>query len=298
MGLRRRRRSRGVVVRRALVVLPALLTGCLSLSRHHGAKVLEKGQVEVGVGLGARTPDDPALFPLPIPQGPVLARIGLGGDVDLGFKGYVLGSGFDLRYRFFHDGPWHVAVNPGVGFVVIPNLLNPAQIGSIEARMPLVAEVDASRWLSLSFGTHATLRQNISLGPDSTVARFDLYTGIGGRAEARAGLFAFGFAADGVFAPTRFTNVPSLVIALDARVRTRSKEEAEARRVRRANRKAARAPTAEPRPPGAPAVAVVPRVRWVPARIRWARWSRTDEEARVDEAFGASGRSGWAPPRP
>jgi hypothetical protein len=295
------------------------MSGCLSFSRHNGAKVLEKGQVEVGLGLGARTPDDPALFPLPIPQGPVLARIGLGRDVDLGFKGYLLGSGFDLRYRFHRQGRWHVAVNPGVGFVVIPGLLNPAQIGSVEASMPLVAEVDANDWLSLSFGGHVTLRQNVSVGPDSTVARFDLYSGLGGRAEGRFGLFAFGVAVDGVFAPTRFTNVPSAVLAFDVRIRTRTAAEAKARQEKRAARKARKSSAHLPALPvlesvqarrthtasvgreserrasdrsgGPPSL----RSRWVPRRVRWARWVRTDQSARLDDAFGVSGRSGWAP---
>ncbi|MEZ4321211.1 MAG: hypothetical protein R3F61_27295 [Myxococcota bacterium] len=219
--------------------LPLLaLTGCMSLSRMNGAKPLEKGQIEVGLGLGARTPDDPLLFPIPVPQGPVLFRIGLGGDVDLGLRGYVLGSGFDLRYRFLQRGRWHFAVNPGVGVVVFPNLFNPAQIGTAEATMPVIAEVDASRWLSASVAAHVTYRENLSLAPDSTVARFDVYGGLGGRLEARAGLFAFGASLDGLLAPTRFTGLPGFAIGFDARLRTRSADEAEARHQKRQARSA------------------------------------------------------------
>ena len=294
-----------------------LSTGCLSLSRHNGAKVLEKGQVEVGLGLGARTPDDPVLFPLPVPQGPVLVRVGLGRDVDLGFEGYLLGSGFDLRYRFHQQGRWHAAVNPGVGFVILPSLFDPAQIGAVEASMPVMAEVDALDWMSLSFGTGLTLRENISLGPDSTVARFDLYVNLGGRVEARTGLFAFGFAVDGLFAPTRYTNLPGATVALDARIRTRTKEEARERQERLEKKKrdkdarharprdlqiaidAVRRPDPAPEPEAAlvlptPSDPGSSAARWVPARVRWARWVSTDDEARLDGAFGFESRVGWA----
>lgn len=218
-----------------------LLTGCMSLSRMNGAKPLEKGQVEVGMALGARMPDDP-LFPLPTPQVPVLFRIGLGGDVDVGFRGYVLGSGFDLRYRFLQRGKWHFAVQPGVGVVVFPNLLNPTQVGTAEASMPLIAEVDATRWLSASFGAAVTYRENVSLAPSSTVARFDVYGGLGGRLEARTGLFVWGTSLDVLYAPTRFTGRPGVALSFDAKLRTRSEAERERRKEKRERASGASAP--------------------------------------------------------
>lgn len=216
-------------------LLPLLLAGCMTLSRVNGAKTLEPGQVEVGVGLGARTSDDPIL-PIPIPQGPVLVRIGLADDLDLGFRGYVFGSGVDVRYRFYHRGRLHLAVNPGIGAVVLPNLLNASEVGGAEASFPLLGEVEFGRRFSLSGGLHVTLRDRISLAPSALVGRFDVYGGAGVRAEARAGLFVFGLAFDGVGAPTRHTGRPSVMVGLDAKVRTRSAEERTRRATRRAER--------------------------------------------------------------
>lgn len=216
---------------------PLLLAGCMTFSRVNGAKTLEPGQVEFGVAMGLRSADDP-LVPVPIPQGPVLVRVGLAPDLDLGLRGYVVGSGVDLRYRFFHRDRVHLAVNPGIGAVILPNLLNPAEVGGVEANLPLLGEIELGRRFSMSGGVHVTLRERLSLSPNqATLGRLDVYGGAGVRGELRAGLFAFGAALDGLWAPTRHTGLPGWVIGVDSRIRTRSADEAARRAARRDARK-------------------------------------------------------------
>ncbi len=221
-----------------MVVACALtLPGCLTLARTKGAKTLERGQVEVGlIGPALQGRLDPSAQ-LPVPQGAVEVRIGLGQDVDLGLQGTLLGGGLDVRYRFLQRGPWHVAVAPGAGFVLQPSLFNPAQLGGMEGRLPLLVEVEATPWLSASGGAQLVFREVANLGlPIGVVWRFDLWAGAGARLEAHGGLFAVGLAADVYAVPTTHIPRPVWVAGLDVKLRTRTREEREARRARKGGR--------------------------------------------------------------
>ncbi|MCA9569061.1 MAG: hypothetical protein KC656_14530, partial [Myxococcales bacterium] len=107
----------------ALLALP----GCLTYGRTKGAKTLERGQVELTWQPGAFRSDETGTG-LPFPEGGgVETRFGVREDLDVGIQYYVLGMGMDVRHRFVHRGPWHVAVAPGMGALVQPNLLNTAE---------------------------------------------------------------------------------------------------------------------------------------------------------------------------
>jgi hypothetical protein len=216
--------------------LPLLLSGCMTFSRVQGAKTLEPGQMEAGLAMGVRTADDPS-FPLPVPQGPLLLRVGVAPDLDLGFRGYLLGGGVDVRWRFAQEGNWHFAVNPGIGAVLQPSILNLTDLGALETTMPLVAEVELNRWLSWSVSTQATYRHRLNLAFDGAVWRFDLYAGGGTRLEASPGILVFGLYGDLLAVPTRHTGVPVYTAGLDLKLRTLSREEIEAKRKRRKERR-------------------------------------------------------------
>lgn len=212
------------------------LTGCMTFSRIHGAKTLAPRQIEAGVALGVRTSDDPSFQAYPIPQGPVVLRVGVVEDLDLGFRLYLLGGGADLRWRFFHRGPWHVALNPGVGVVLQPNLLNLAELGAVETSLPLLAELELTDWLSVSAGVQAVYRNRLNLALHGAVWRFDVYGGGGLRLEAHPGIAVFGLYGDVLTAPTRFTGAPTFAAGLDVKLRTRTAEQAAAHRARKAER--------------------------------------------------------------
>lgn len=216
----------------ALITLLAL-SGCMTLARTKGAKTLEPGQVELAVlGPAVRRGDDPnQKLPIPVGGG-VELRVGVGDNVDIGFQGYVIGLGFDVRYRFFHRGRLHLAVAPGVGLITQPWQEN-LGLGGFEGKMPLIGEVELTKWLGLSAGPQVVMRESWYPGLDGGVWRFDLYAGGGMRAEAHGGLFAIGLAFDVLYAPTQFSGAPLYVAGLDLKFRSRTRAEANARRARR-----------------------------------------------------------------
>lgn len=226
-------------MRALLAAAPLALSGCLTFSRVYGARTLEPGQLEAGLALGVRPGDDPESL-VPVPQGPLILRAGVLPDVDLGFKVYLLGLGTDVRWRFFHEGRWHLAVNPGLGAVFLPSLLNPTDFGALEATMPLLGEVELNRWLSVAGGAHLTFRDRPNLAADGILWRFDAYTGAGARLEAHPGVTVVGLYGDLVFVPTRYTGLPTWAAGLDVKFRTPTKEQLAARRARQAARKAIR----------------------------------------------------------
>lgn len=215
-----------------MLALLASISGCMTLARTKGAKTLERGQVELAMlGPAVRRADDPTRA-LPIPQGGVELRVGVGRNVDLGFQGYLIGAGFDVRYRFFHRGRLHLAVAPGFGVILQPDVLNVADLGGFEGKLPLTGELEVTRWLGLSAGPQLVLRERLNLGFEGTVWRFDLYAGGGMRAEAHGGIFAIGLAFDVLYAPTRFSRQPLYVAGFDLKFRSRTKAAANARRAR------------------------------------------------------------------
>lgn len=202
-------------------VVPLLaLAGCMTFSRINGAKTLEPQQVEAGIALGVRTSDDPA-FKYPSPSGPLVMRVGVVPNLDLGFRLYLLGLGTDVRWRFAQRGPWHFAVNPGIGAVLQPNLLNGSELGSVEAALPLLAEVELNDWFSVSGGAQIVYRNRLNFALEGPVWRFDLYGGGGLRLEAHPGVFVFGLYGDILAAPTRFTGTPTFAAGLDVKMRSR-----------------------------------------------------------------------------
>lgn len=206
-----------------------LCTGCMTIARTKGAKTLERGQVEMGMtGPAVRAHEDP-LLKLPIPQGGVELRVGVGENADIGFQGYLLGAGMDLRYRFYHRNKLHLAVAPGIGMILQPNILNPVDLGGFEGKLPLTGEAELTKWFNLSGGPQVVFRERLNTTVDGAVWRFDLWTGAGVRAEAHGGLFALGLSGDIYYVPTRFTKRPLWVAGLDLKFRSRTKAAANAR---------------------------------------------------------------------
>ena len=219
------------------MLLLTLLAGCMTFSRVNGAKTLEPGQMEGGVVLGVRTADDPS-FPIPIPQGPVMIRAGIVENLDMGARLYLLGAGMDLRYRFYHEGKWHLAVNPGIGAILQPSLINPTDLGGIEISSPLLAEVELTPWFSVASGLGVIYRDRLNLSFDGrTTWRHDVYGGGGLRFELHKGITVVGLSGDVYGAPTRHTGAPVFAAALDLKLRMLTKAQEQAKKERKAAKK-------------------------------------------------------------
>lgn len=104
----------------AVVALALLAPGCMPVSNYHSARTLGDGESSWGMTFSSTTyqdPDDGDRVTLPgiIPE--FTYHIGLSDDVEFGGRvapGFLYGE-LDLKYRFFHNGPTHLAVAPALG---------------------------------------------------------------------------------------------------------------------------------------------------------------------------------------
>lgn len=221
-------------MRPVLLTALVLLSGCMTYARTKGAKPLERRQVELTLTPGVRLSESiPLRQQIPLPQGGLEMRIGVGGDTDIGVQYYALGAGFDVRHRMLHRDRWHLAVVPGFGAVVQPSQLSSSEIATFETRAPVILERELNPWLSVSVGAQLLLRQRLNLSPNGSLWRFEAAYGGGVRLEAKRGIVVFGTSVDVLDFSTRHTPRAVPVFGLDVRIRTRTKAEANARRERK-----------------------------------------------------------------
>lgn len=201
----------------AIAIALAVQFACSTLQTLDGAKTVEPGRTEYALALSLQTGSNPLSYTgIPIPQIEFALRHGIAPDVDYGFRAYLLGAGFDVRYRFWHKDGLHLAVAPGVGGLYFPTVG-----GSFEVRAPLTAEAELTRHLDVSGGPRVVMRDQInpvrlSSTEKGRSARMDVFTGLSGRVELTPGKGAFvlGLGADVYAQPARHV-VPGWSIGLD-----------------------------------------------------------------------------------
>lgn len=162
------------------LLLPLLLAGCSTLSTLDGARTLEPGVGQVGGALNVQSGASFLTNELPLPQVELATRYGLAEDLDVGARAWLLGVGMDLRYRFLQQGPWHVAVQPGLAAFALP-AEDALSISSVDLRLPVTAELELHRRWSLTGGPRVLHRVQVngSAFGARPVARLDSYVGAG-----------------------------------------------------------------------------------------------------------------------
>lgn len=211
-----------------------LLTGCTTLSTLEGARTLEPGQWQFQFGGSGQAGGNPISGGLGavLPQIDFQARVGLAPDLDFGFRVFLLGSALDLRYRFFQDGDWHMAISPGIGVFWLPadTLLGS---GSVDMDVPIAAEyVFHPRW-SVAFGPRAILRTQWTVSDNylgsGGETRLDGYLGGFARLEYKSKkAFGLGLSADLYGQPVR-QSVPAGSVSIDLILRQPVKDPAKSR---------------------------------------------------------------------
>ncbi|MBN2800013.1 MAG: hypothetical protein JXX28_12790 [Deltaproteobacteria bacterium] len=192
----------------AVAALLGAGTACSTLSTLHGARTLDPGQTQVGVALSVQQGGNAlSNAGIPLPQTELALRVGLAEDVDVGARLYLLGAGMDARYRFYHQGRWHLAVDPGISGFWIP-IGGLAKQGSVETQVPVIAELELGDNSSWSLGPRVVLRDQFNgidddaLGAGS-VARLDVFAGAGTRLELRHRRLVLGVSGDLLGQPAR-----------------------------------------------------------------------------------------------
>ena len=170
-------------------MIPLLLLACSTLSTLDGARTLDPGVGQVGGAINVQSAASFITNEIPLPQIELATRYGVADDVDIGARAWLLGAGFDVRYRFLQQGPWHVAVQPGLAAFVLPDTdlsgTEPSGTGlsggSIDLRMPITAELELHRAWSVTGGPRLLHRVqwNSSAFDSRPVARLDSYVGGG-----------------------------------------------------------------------------------------------------------------------
>ena len=182
------------------LLLLAALGGCTTLATLDGARTLAPKQTQWTVAASLQRGANPLSGSvIPLPQLELAYRRGLAPDVDFGLRLYLLGLGSDVRYRFLHEGPLHVAVQPGLFLFALPIGGGPGQ-GSVEVRAPVTAEVELSDRWSVAAGGRVFLREQWNssrIGDELGLAtRLDSYLGAAGRFEYHTPRFGIGFGLD------------------------------------------------------------------------------------------------------
>jgi len=102
----------------ALAFAAALSLGCPPTSLYRTAEPTPKGQWQLTGAVGAgRIRDTEQDTRLPTGQVELGARRGLSDDFDLGARVFLPGLDVNATWRFFHRGPWSIAVAPQLAFV-------------------------------------------------------------------------------------------------------------------------------------------------------------------------------------
>ena len=200
----------------------ALTVGCSTLARVNGAKTLEPGQTQIGVSGSLQQGANPlSTGTIPLPQGEVFVRRGLLPNLDMGARLYLVGAGMDVRYRFHEGERLHLAINPSYGVVVVPFVGSVRGSGSLDVRVPLIAEWELGPRSSIAGGPTLVLRRQRndftwSLGAEETarVLRLDAYAGAGLRYSTTRGRVILGVNAD-LYAQTARHAGPAYAVGAD-----------------------------------------------------------------------------------
>ncbi len=203
----------------------AFAVGCSTLARVNGAKTLEPGQTQIGVSGSLQQGSNPlSTGTIPLPQGEVFVRRGLAPNLDMGARLYLVGVGMDVRYRFYEGERLHLALNPGYGLVMVPFVGSVRGSGSLDVRVPLVAELELGERSSVAGGPTLVLRRQRndftwSLGAEDTarVLRLDAYAGAGVRYAYSQGRIILGVNAD-LYAQTARHAGPAYAVGADLSV--------------------------------------------------------------------------------
>jgi hypothetical protein len=200
----------------------AFAVGCSTLARVNGAKTLEPGQTQIGVSGSLQQGANPlSTGTIPLPQGEVFVRRGLAPNLDMGARLYLVGAGMDVRYRFYEGERLHLAINPGYGVVMVPFVGSVRGSGSLDVRVPLIAEWELGPRSSIAGGPTLVLRRQRndftwSLGAEDTarVLRLDAYAGAGARYAYSQGRVILGVNAD-LYAQTARHAGPAYAVGVD-----------------------------------------------------------------------------------
>lgn len=200
----------------------AFAVGCSTLARVNGAKTLEPGQTQIGVSGSLQQGANPlSTGTIPLPQGEVFVRRGLAPNLDMGARLYLVGAGMDVRYRFYEGERLHLAINSGYGLVMVPFVGSVRGSGSLDVRVPLIAEWELGPRSSIAGGPTLVLRRQRndftwSLGAEDTarVLRLDAYAGAGVRYAYSQGRIILGVNAD-LYAQTARHAGPAYAIGAD-----------------------------------------------------------------------------------
>lgn len=132
-----------------------LMTSCVGATTLNGARTLDVRQTTVTVG-GANNVVSAQV------------RHGLAPDLDIGFSLRNASLGSDLRLRFYRDERLHLAVAPGVQFVLNGLQLDADGVGAvgsgfIDVALPVVAELELTRNLSVVLSPKIILSNRLFL---------------------------------------------------------------------------------------------------------------------------------------
>ena len=220
----------------ALSLIFLASTACTTLSTLDGARTLDPKQTQWALAGSMQRGANPLSGTVgALPQFELAYRRGLAPDVDFGVRLYLLGTGFDMRYRFLHQGPWHMAVQPGLFVFSLP-VGGGAGQGSLEVRAPITAEYELTDHWSVAAGGRLFLREqwnSLSVGDEKGVAtRLDTYLGGAARFEYHSRKFGLGTSVDLYDQQARAAGL-AWSVGLDIQFRTLSLAEREAAWARR-----------------------------------------------------------------
>ncbi len=202
--------------------------GCSTMKSMHGARPLEPGarQMEVGASLQMGSTFITESLTLPLPQLEVGWRRGLAQDLDAGLRVFLLGGLADVRYRFYQDGPWHIAIVPGLGLSILPF---PAyQQGNVDLHLPLLVERELGKRSGLTWGPRSLARYHFihsrADGPygQGSVGRYELLIGGGARLGMGWERVSLGISLDALANTTR-GGLPWASLGADLGIRRRDR---------------------------------------------------------------------------
>ncbi|HUH02571.1 MAG TPA: hypothetical protein VML75_11310 [Kofleriaceae bacterium] len=136
----------------AFVAVALLAPGCMPVSNYHSARTLGDGESSWGMTFSSttyQTNEGRVTVPGIIPE--VTYHIGLTDDVEFGGRvapGFLSGE-LDLKYRFLHEGPTHLAIAPALGQMAF-------WITITSVRLPLILTYELNDKVALNTGVAAS----------------------------------------------------------------------------------------------------------------------------------------------
>jgi hypothetical protein len=146
---------------------------------------------------------------LPLPSAGIQFRRGIQKELELGFQLFTFGLGADLKYRFFQDGPWSLAVMPRVGALVLPAVAY--NYGLFNIGVPLLVEYQRQGPWSLVAAPGLLGRESAALlwsnSFTSGIGNFELLAGGGLGAFYQKNRLMLSFTAELYTEPIRATGL-------------------------------------------------------------------------------------------